>query len=200
MRPSVGALRSGPPLPKEGESGSEAGPWGKIQNAWFYSPGGPGFLKSHISDLPRSLVPFLLRSFQEMYALIWVKELFDWAQLLPYPNYICICCWGYIDNVRRLGFEGWVGVCHETHWVAVCEVGETNLKTNNWNCVTAGLVSFFCKKPNSKYFRLCKSDITVYVLPTRFCPWSAKTAIGKAKMNGCGCVSIQFYLQMVSVG
>ena len=52
-----GALRAGPPWPQKAKPDSEAGLQGKTQNTWFYSPGGPGFLKLYNLFISRKACP-----------------------------------------------------------------------------------------------------------------------------------------------
>lgn len=48
------------------------------------------------------------------------------------------------------------------------------------------LENFFCKRSNSKYFRLCTHKVAVRRI--QLCGHSAKTAIDNTSMNDQGCV------------
>lgn len=58
-----------------------------------------------------------------------------------------------------------------------------------------GLTQYFCKGHDSKYFRLCASDIS-----TQPCCCGVKAATDEMYTNMCSCVPIKRHLQKLLVG
>lgn len=55
-----------------------------------------------------------------------------------------------------------------------------------------GSANFFCIEPNGRDFMLCKLWCLWHIQP---CCYSMKSATDNISMNGCGCITITFYLQ-----
>lgn len=63
---------------------------------------------------------------------------------------------------------------------------------NNVDALESGSVNFFCKSPDSTYFRLCGPR--GLVTTTQLCPCGVKEAINNLQTNACGCVPAKLYL------